>query len=424
MAASNCIALIDCNNFYASCERLFRPDLRHRPVVVLSNNDGCVVARSAEAKQLGIKMGVPVFKIQRLIKQYNIAVFSSNYALYADLSARVMHHLEALTPALEVYSIDEAFADLSGIAPGQRLNLGTQLKDTVGHGTGITVCVGIAPTKTLAKLANHAAKQYPATGGVVDLSAVSRQQKLLALLPVSEVWGVGRRLSQQLHNIGIGSALALAQSDPAMIRQQFSVVLERTVRELNGEACFGLEQTPARKKQIICSRSFGQRVTTLTEMQQAVAGYACRGGEKLREEKQYAKQLNVFIRTSPFANHQPQYTPSLSASFATPTHDSREIMALARQLLQRIWRPGFAYAKAGIMLSDFYHPGVFQPDLFSPHRQRKNATDLMNTIDRVNRSGKTQIFFASQGIDKPWSIKRQYLSPAYTTRWADIPRVY
>jgi len=417
-------ALVDCNNFYASCEKLFRPDLKHRPVVVLSNNDGCVVARSREAKALGIKMGVPLFQIRQAIRQHGIATFSSNYALYADLSARVMRTLEELAPRVEIYSIDEAFLDLTGVASAiSLLEFGQRLRARVGDWTGIRVCVGIAPTKTLAKLANHAAKLYPATGGVVDLTDRARQQRLLALLPVDEVWGIGRRLCQRLRAMGIATARDLANAHPDSIRRQFSVVVERTVRELNGEPCIGLEDAPPPRQQIMCSRSFGSRVTTLGEMREAICEYASRAAEKLRMERQCAGMVTVFIRTSPFNGQEPQYANSASSELEMPTDDSRDLSALAIRLLNGIWRDGFRYAKGGILLSGFHAPGVYQPGLFDTGSARIDSRALMSVLDKINQSGKGRVFFAGQGIQKEWAMKREYLSPAYTTRWTDIPKV-
>src|SRR5690554_1200098 len=331
---SQIFALVDCNNFYASCERLFRPDLAGKPVLVLSNNDGCVVARSAETKALGIKMGVPVFQIKDLIRQHNIQVFSSNYPLYADLSSRVMRTLETLAPRVEMYSIDEAFLDLTGIESVCGLeDFGRQVKSTVEQWTGISVCIGIAPTKTLAKLANHAAKKYPATGGVVDLTSRERQQKLLAITPVNDVWGVGSRLSKRLERINVKSALDLANCPTPTIRNLFSIVLERTVRELNGEPCLELEEVPATKQQIMCSRSFGSRITTLEQMSEAIAQYTARAAEKLRQENQQAKVLTVFVQTSQFKESERAYSNSVTGELVTPSSDTRELNALAMQLL-------------------------------------------------------------------------------------------
>ncbi|WP_415860655.1 translesion error-prone DNA polymerase V subunit UmuC [Vibrio metschnikovii] len=417
-------ALVDCNNFYASCEKLFRPDLKDTPVVVLSNNDGCVVARSREAKLLGIKMGVPVFQIKSEMQRHGILAFSSNYALYADLSSRVMRTLEEMAPRVEVYSIDEAFLDLTGIESVLSLvEFGQQVRERIGHWIGITVCVGIAPTKTLAKLANHAAKKYPATQGVVDLTNPDRQRRLLALVPVDDVWGVGRRLSKRLNALGITTALDLANASPRAIRDQFSVVLERTVRELNGESCIELEEIPPTKKQIVCSRSFGAKVTQFELLREAVCEYATRATEKLRKEQQQAKVMTVFIRTSPFKDNEPHYSNSASGELLIPSCDTRDFIELANHLLKRIWKDGFRYAKAGVMLSDFYDPGMFQPGLFDDISTRSNSQQLMSVLDTINQSGAGTVFFAGQGTKKDWSMKREHLSPAYTTRWDQLPRV-
>jgi len=417
-------ALVDCNNFYASCEKLFRPDLKDTPVVVLSNNDGCVVARSREAKLLGIKMGVPVFQIKSEMQRHGILAFSSNYALYADLSSRVMRTLEEMAPRVEVYSIDEAFLDLTGIESAISLvEFGQQVRERIDHWIGITVCVGIAPTKTLAKLANHAAKKYPATQGVVDLTNPDRQRRLLALVPVDDVWGVGKRLSKRLNTLGITTALDLANASPRAIRDQFSVVLERTVRELNGESCIELEEIPPIKKQIVCSRSFGVKVTHFELLREAICEYATRATEKLRKEQQQAKVMTVFIRTSPFKDNEPQYSNSASGELLTPSCDTRDFIELANHLLKRIWKDGFRYAKAGVMLSDFYDPGRFQPGLFDDVSTRSNSQQLMSVLDTINQSGAGKVFFAGQGTKKDWSMKREHLSPAYTTRWDQLPRV-
>ncbi|MGB2180149.1 MAG: translesion error-prone DNA polymerase V subunit UmuC [Porticoccaceae bacterium] len=418
-------ALVDCNNFYASCEKLFRPDLANTPVVVLSNNDGCVVARSKEAKALGIKMGIPIFKIQSQVRQYGIKVFSSNYSLYADMSDRVMRTLEDMAPKVEIYSIDEAFLDLTGIQSAISLvDFGQQIKHTIGRWIGITVCVGIAPTKTLAKLANHAAKKYSATQGVVDLTDRNRQRKLLALTPVEDIWGVGRRLSARLQAMGIYTALDLADTSAKLIRQHFSVVLERTVRELNGEPCMELEQIPATKKQIICSRSFGARVTSRIQMRQAVCEHVTRAAEKLRKERQQAKLLSVFIRTSSYQKDSPQYSNALSAELTRPSDDTRDLIQVAIRLLDQLWRDDYQYAKAGVVLSDFYGIGTYQTGLFDKPSGHTNSRLLMQVVDTINHSGRGKVFFARQGIKKGWAMKREYLSPAYTTRWNGLIKVH
>ncbi|WP_010323161.1 translesion error-prone DNA polymerase V subunit UmuC [Marinobacterium stanieri] len=417
-------ALVDCNNFYTSCERRFRPDLAGVPIVVLSNNDGCIISRSAEAKAMGIKMGVPFYQIEPYLTQQGVAVFSSNYALYADMSARVMSILEQESPRVEIYSIDEAFLDLSGIESVATLaDFGRQIRTTVQQWTGITVCVGIAPSKTLSKLANHAAKRYPATGGVVDLTSPERQRRLLQLVPVDEVWGVGRRLSKRLHKDGIKTALDLACCHPKTIRQQYSVVLERTVRELNGESCLSLEDVTPTKQQIICSRSFGERITSFQSMREAVCEYTVRAAEKLREEGQTAKRINLFMRTNRHNPAEPQYMPSLGAELPLPTDDTRDLVAAAIRLLRSSWKDGYRYMKAGIMLTDFYEPGVYQPGLFDDAHTRPNAKALMSVLDKINHSGKGQVFLAGQGVQKEWRMKRLHVSPAYTTNWRSLPVV-
>lgn len=416
-------ALVDCNNFYASCEKLFRPDLKHTPVVVLSNNDGCIVARSKEAKALGIKMGLPYFKMAPELRRLGVKVFSSNYALYGDISDRVMQTLESMVPSVEIYSIDEAFLDLSGFDSAMPLfDLGNAVRERVAQDVGIQVCVGIAPTKTLAKLANHAAKKYPATGGVVDLRDPERQKRLLKLVPVEDVWGVGRKLSARLNAMGVETALDLANQNPKHIRQRFSVVLERTVNELNGIACLDLETLTPPRKQIVCSRSFGEKIRDHQSMREAVSSYVVRGAEKLRGERQTARLLTVFLRTSQFLEHEPQYRASKSHTFSVPTSDTRELLNVSSQLLRVVWRDGYRFAKAGILLSDFYPEGTFQPELFDTPTKPSDPR-LMSVVDTVNRHNRGGVFFASQGIARTWSLKRDYLSPMYTTGWRDIPVV-
>lgn len=417
-------ALVDCNNFYASCEKLFRPDLAHVPVLVLSNNDGCVVARSREAKALGIKMGVPVFQIHDFIQQHNIRLFSSNYALYADLSSRVMNTLEKFAPRVEVYSIDEAFLDLSGMSRIKPLlELGQQIKGDIKQWVGIDVCIGIAPTKTLAKLANHAAKKYPKTGGVVDLTCKERQQRLLRITPVGDIWGVGRRITQHLESLGIKTAWELASQPYAEIRQRFSIVLERTVRELNGEPCLELEEVAPTKQQIICSRSFGNKITHLEQMREAIAQYAARACEKLRQEKQEAKVLTVFIQTSLFKTGTENYSNSATGELVMPSSDTRDFAELAMRLLKRIWRDGYRYNKGGVMLSGFYDIDAYQPGLFDDASKRPHSDKLMATLDAINNSKLGSVFLARQGMNHTWQMQRDYLSPAYTTRWNDLPKV-
>ncbi len=418
-------ALCDVNSFYASCETVFRPDLKGRPVVVLSNNDGCVIARSAEAKPF-VKMGEPYFKQKDLFRHHGVVGFSSNYELYADMSNRVMTTLEEMSPRCERYSIDELFCDLTGISNCRDLTeFGREIRATVLQRTHLTVGVGIAQTKTLAKLANHAAKRWQRqTGGVVDLSDVARQRKLMAALPVEEVWGVGRRLTKKLESMGIKTVLQLADTDIGFIRKHFSVVLERTVRELRGQPCLELEEFPSVKQEIICSRSFGSRITEYEEMREAICSYAARAAEKLRNEHQHCRFISAFVKTSPFTINEPYYGNSASVTLLTPTQDSRDIIGAATRCLDVIWKNGYRYQKAGVMLGDFYSQGVAQLNLFDENPPRKNSQKLMNILDHLNaENGHGTLYFAGQGIQQQWQMKREMLSPRYTTRYTDLPIV-
>ncbi|HBV9990628.1 TPA: Y-family DNA polymerase [Klebsiella aerogenes] len=417
-------ALADVNSFYASCEKVFRPDLRNRPVVVLSNNDGCVIARSAEAKRLGIKMGAPWFQLKTAQFPEPVITFSSNYELYASMSNRVMSHLEELAPRVEQYSIDEMFLDIRGIDRCIDFeDFGRQLRKHVCSGTGLTIGVGMGPTKTLAKSAQWASKEWPQFGGVLALTSHNpkRTEKLLSLQPVEEIWGVGRRISKTLNSMGITTALQLAHANPVFIRKNFSIVLERTVRELNGESCISLEEAPPPKQQIVCSRSFGERVTTYEAMRQAVCQYAERAAEKLRGERQFCRHIAVFVKTSPFAVNEPYYGNVANEKLMTPTQDTRDIIAAAVKALDWIWVKGHRYAKAGCMLNDFTPSGVSQLNLFDETPPRSNSNQLMKVVDGINHSGLGKVWFAGRGVAPEWQMKREMLSPAYTTRWEDIP---
>lgn len=418
-------ALVDVNSFYASCETVFRPDLKGRPVVVLSNNDGCVIARSAAAKPF-VKMGEPYFKQKETFRRHGIVAFSSNYELYADMSNRVMTTLEEMSPRVEIYSIDEAFCDLTGVRNCCDLTeFGREIRTTVLQRTHLTVGVGIAQTKTLAKLANYAAKKWQRqTGGVVDLSNVDRQRKLLAALPVGEVWGIGRRISKKLEGMGIKTALDLADTDIRFIRKHFNVVLERTVRELRGEPCLELEEFAPVKQEIVCSRSFSGRITAYEEMRQAICSYAIRAAEKLRGEHQYCRFISAFVKTSPFALNEPYYGNSASVRLLTPTQDSRDIIGAATKCLDAIWKDGHRYQKAGVMLGDFFSQGVAQLNLFDDNAPRAGSERLMEVLDHLNaKDGKGTLYFAGQGIQPQWQMKREMLSPRYTTRYEDLLRV-
>ncbi len=414
-------ALVDCNSFYASCERVFRPDLKNRPIVVLSNNDGCVVALSKEAKGIGVKMCEPWFKIKNSFTSQGGVAFSSNYELYADISSRVMQTLEHSAPKIEIYSIDEAFLDLGGINHCTDLEkFGYECQEKVKQWTGMPVRVGIGPTKTLAKAASYGAKKYTGTGGVVDLSEKRRQRKLLSIMPIEEIWGVGSRLKKHLNRMGITTALELADTDTKLIRRRFSIVLERTVMELRGHPCIGLEEHPATKKEIVVSRTFSQKVTTLESINEAVSDYAARASEKLRRENQYCRVVSVFARTNPFRLQDQQYSNILSCKLNLPTNDTRDILHTTKMLSRRVYKKGYNFIKAGVMLSDFYDKGVYQSDFFIPDSKRPKSEKLMKMIDKINANGKNKITFAAQGIRKPWSMQRHFQSPKYTTNWDDL----
>ncbi|EGP1135948.1 Y-family DNA polymerase [Salmonella enterica] len=417
-------ALADVNSFYASCEKVFRPDLRDKAVVVLSNNDGCVIARSKEAKLLGIKMGVPWFQLKNTEFSVPVIAFSSNYELYASMSNRVMSHLEELAPRVEQYSIDEMFLDIRGIESCINYEVfGRQLRDHVKNGTGLIIGVGMGPTKTLAKSAQWASKEWSQFGGVLALTVDNkkRTEKLLSLQPIEEIWGVGGRISKKLNVMGIRNALQLAHANPAFIRKNFNVVLERTVRELNGESCISLEEAPPPKQQIVCSRSFGERITTYPAMRQTICQYAERSAEKLRGERQYCRHIAVFVKTSPFAVNEPYYGNLSSEKLQTPTQDTRDIIAAAVRALDRIWVNGHRYAKAGCMLNDFTPTGISQLNLFDTALPRSNSDKLMKVLDGINHSGIGKVWFAGRGIAPEWQMKRELLSPAYTTRWSELP---
>ncbi len=415
-------ALVDCNNFYVSCERLFRPELHGRPVVVLSNNDGCTVSRSNEAKALGVKMGEPYFKLRDLVDRHGLIACSSNYALYADLSGRVMRTLRTMAPRIEVYSIDEGFLDLEGMQ-GDLEQLGREIRSRVFREVGIPVGVGIAPTKTLAKLANWGAKKWPATGGVVDLRDPARQRRLLALADACEVWGIGRKISARLNTMGVSTALQLAEFDRKTLRRMFNVNVERTARELAGEACFALEEGPEPKQMIACTRSFGERKHTLQELQEAVAGYATRASEKLRGQRHLCQAIQVFIRSSPFDQRGEAYSRGVCVALPFPSADTRDLVAAALSGLQSIYRPGPAYAKAGVILMDFVEPGRFTPDLFAP-APRSGSERLMAAIDAINaKQGRGTVRPARLAPDQGFSMKRERLSPRFTTSWAELLRV-
>ncbi len=416
-------ALVDGNNFYVSCERVFDPKLVGRPVVVLSNNDGCVVSRSDEAKALGVKMGTPWFQLRALAEQHGVVALSSNYALYADMSSRMMAVLAGFSPAQEVYSIDECFLAMEGFTAEERIRQGRALRQRVWQWLGLPVCVGIGATKTLAKLANHCAKKKLAgRDGVCDFAALppAELSALFSGIPAGEVWGVGQRLAGQLSALGITSVEALRCADAALLRRRFSVVLERIQRELNGIPCLTLEEVAPNKQQIISSRSFGRYVTELALLREAVAHHVAVAAERLRRQGSCAGRIEVYIRTNPHKDA-PQYHGALAVPLPTPSDDTLRLTRAALWLLERIYRPGYFYQKAGVALLDLI-PATAQPqDLFAVPR---NNARLMQVMDRINAIwGRGTLRSAATGCaDAAWQMKREWLSPAYTTCWEHLPR--
>lgn len=426
-------ALVDGNNFYVSCERVFRPSLNGRPVVVLSNNDGCAIARSNEAKALGIKMGAPWFQIRDLAESDGLIALSANFALYGDLSDRMMSLAAGLGPRQEIYSIDESFIDLTGV-PGNMTERSHTIRSRILQWVGIPCGIGIGPTKTLAKLANHIAKtaerkpgSYPEhLAQVCDLSALTKAEldAIMATTAVNEVWGVGRQISKQLNEGGITTVLDLVQLDLATVRGRWSVVLERTVRELQGTPCVELEHAPAPKQEIACTRSFGHPVTDLNDLSEAVTEFACRAAVKLRKQNSLVAQVLVFIRTSPFRKD-PQYSRSTTIPLRRPSADTALIVGAALAGLRAIYRQGFKYAKAGVMLLDLQSDTVDQWELDLQDEDAPDRGKLMTTLDGLNqRYGRGTVLMASAGLagdKRAWAMKQERRTPGYTTCWADMP---
>ena len=408
-------ALIDCNSFYASCERVFRPDLAKTPIVVLSNNDGCVIARSYDAKPF-VKMGAPYFQIKDHLRQNGVVAFSSNYALYGDMSERVMTIIESMVPALEVYSIDEAFADLSGI-PGDMTAFGRRIRMTIHRCTGIPVGVGIAPTKTLAKLANHTAKRLlDVTGGVVDICDPFKRDWVLRNTDVNEVWGIGKRMTAHLQAMGIKTAMDLAQADAWTLRQKFSVVVEKTARELAGTPCLELGEADPPKQEICCSRMFGKRLTEIEPIKEAVATYTQRAAEKLRAQGSMCKKVRVSIRTGMFNPEEAKYANGALVELPYPTNDVRLMTKAAVEAVNRLFRPGFKYSKAEVLLMDLRQPGEFTDDLFA-QSQPMAAGKVMGVLDEINgRWGRGTLRAASVPADPEWAMRRDLMSQSFTTK--------
>ncbi len=417
------IALVDVNNFYVSCERVFNPDLKNKPVVVLSNNDGCAVARSNEVKALGIGMGAPWFKFKDLARQHGIVAYSSNYALYADMSNRVMSIIRQFSPDQEIYSIDESFLDLTSFQGRDLVEYAQQMRIRILRWVGLPVCVGIGATKTLAKLANHTAKKRPGFNGVCNFNTMQSTQleQLFKDTSISEIWGIGKKLAPKLEALGFKSVYDLQQADPETLRQKFSVVMEKTIRELNGTVCIELEEVTPPKKQIVSSRSFGSPVQDINSLSESISLYTTRAAKKLRKQSSFAGSICVFIRTSRFKLDQPFYSNGFTITLPTPTDDTRKLANAALWGLRQIYKPGLNYAKAGVMLSELVPAESCQSDLFNAISSPSKSIKLMQTLDAVNKKmGKESLKLASEGSSKPWKMRQENKSPAYTTNWNEL----
>ena len=411
------IALVDCNNFYASCERVFQPHLENKPIVVLSNNDGCVIARSNESKALGVKMGAPAFQMKEIFDKNNVHVFSSNFALYGDLSKRVMTILQGEAPQIEIYSIDEAFLDFTGIIDKKKQAV--DLRNKVKKWTGIPVSVGLAPTKTLAKIANYVAKKHT-KHGVFVLDNNRLIIKVLKRIPVGDVWGVGRRYAEFLSSKGIYTAYDLTLKNDHWVKRNLSINGLRMVKELKGIPCYALESSTSRKKNICTSRSFGRKVKDFDELKEAVASYATGCAMKLRKEKSLAFKVMVFLTTNPFNTSESQYRASQKIMLDVPTNDGVEITKVAIAALKKIYKSGFIYKKAGVIVSEIVPDYTRQLSLFD-NRDVNKQKKLMDVMDKLNtQMGRDKVRLAVQGFDRKWRLKQERLSPCYTTRLADI----
>ena len=422
----NVVALVDCNSFYASCEAIFKPHLKNQPVVVLSNNDGCVIARSSLAKKVGIKMGVPFFEVKELIKQNNVKVFSSNYTLYANISSRVMGVLKNYCDELEVYSVDEAFLILNKYSERSFFQRAMQIKKTVKKWIGVPVSIGIANNKTLSKIANHLAKKDELGTQVVELLDRRQIEIALKVLEVGDIWGIGSRISKFLQSNSIQTAYDLYSSDPRWVRQHLGVVGERTYRELHGEMCFPIIESPEAKKQCRVSRSFESYVENFKELEQRIISYATRASEKIRSDQLQAKRITVFIRSNKFNKKNQPYYGDKTYSFISPTNDLFEIVRLAVKALNHIYKPGIKYKKAGVLLSDLSSEGIYNRDLFF-QRSEKDLLKKMRVnrvFDRLNsRYGSGTICIAKENYEKFYLTRRKNLSPAYTSSFYELPVV-
>ena len=414
------IALIDCNSFYVSCERLFNPKIRKKPVVVLSNNDGCIISRSTEAKALGIKMGEPYFKAKDIIIKNKVEVFSSNYSLYGDLSRRVMRTLKRFNSAIEVYSIDEAFLDLSNFADSEVEKVGKEIRETVLKWTGIPTSIGIAKTKTLSKVANHIAKKKES--GVTSLIGIENIDPILEKVEINDVWGVGRQLTKFYHKNGIYNAKQLKNKSNTWVKKNSNVLGSRTAMELRGIPCIDIETTQSKRKSCVVSRSFGQRIEKYQELKEAVANYCLNASEKIRSESLIAKSITVFVRTSPFQSRFGYYSNSKTIDFAISTNNSIEIVKTALVALDSIFKNGYRYQKAGVMLTGLSNEDGSK-NLFSSEKDEK-IKGLMKSIDNTNyRYGRSTLSLASAGVQKRWNMRREHSSKIDTADFYLLPTI-
>ena len=412
------IALIDCNNFYASCERIFNPKLIGRPIVVLSNNDGCIIARSKESKKLGIKMGEPYFKAKNVIEKNNVRVFSSNYSLYGDISQRVMETLSSFSSEIEIYSIDEAFLGLNGFENYELNTYCRHIRNTIKKWVGIPVSIGVGPTKTLSKIANNLAKKNSDYKGVCLLENKIDMKKALELTKIEDVWGIGRRLSLFLRKYSIDTAYHFSQMDRGWIRKNMGVVGEKTYLELNGVSCLDLDLVPSDKQSCCVSRSFSQPIEKLFDLEESVSTYGSRVSEKIREEGLVAESMSVFVLTNHFNRREKQYSNSIKLHLPYPTNNSIKIVKRALEGIRKIYQSGYRYKKAGVILYGLTRHNVTRGLL---DYDRDISDQIMNTMDKVNnRYGSSTLKIASEGIEKIWKMKRENVSPCYTTRFDDI----
>jgi len=412
-------ALVDCNSFYASCEKVFNPKLESKAVVVLSNNDGCIIARSEEAKTAGIKMGEPAFKIRDIIEKKNVQVFSANFALYGDMSQRVMNVLSKFTTDLEIYSIDEAFLDISGLKESELLLYGQQIRNTVLQWTGIPVTIGIAHTKTLAKVANHIAKKSGKCQGVLSLMDEKSIEKALESTPVDDVWGVGRQYNTFLRSNGIYNALALTKASDSWIKKHMHIVGLRTVEELRGQPCISFDMTVADKQAICTSRSFGTPMMDYADIEEAVSTFASRCAEKLRHQNSCAGVLTVFVMTNRFSKD-PKYVNGKTVQLPVATNNTAEIISHSSALLKLLFKKGYKYKKAGVILTEFIPEGEVQQSLWD-NLNRDKQNQLMSTVDKISSTmGRDVVKFAIQGTRRRWKLRQEKLSPCYTTKWQDL----